>query len=34
VIAVPYFPDTPVEGASLVASSLADAEVAAALGLG
>ena len=34
VIAVPYFPDTPVEGASLVASSLADAEVATALGLG
>jgi HAD superfamily hydrolase (TIGR01509 family) len=34
VIAVPYFPDTPIAGASLVASSLGDAEVVAALGLG
>ena len=34
VIAVPYFPDTVIEGASLMARSLADPEVAAALGLG
>jgi HAD superfamily hydrolase (TIGR01509 family) len=34
VIAVPYFPDTVIEGASLAARSLADPEVAAALGLG
>jgi HAD superfamily hydrolase (TIGR01509 family) len=34
VIAVPYFPDTAIEGASLVARSLADPEVAGALGLG
>jgi HAD superfamily hydrolase (TIGR01509 family) len=34
VIAVPYFPDTPLDGASLQAGSLADPEVAAALGLG
>jgi HAD superfamily hydrolase (TIGR01509 family) len=33
VIAVPYFPDTPIEGASLVAGSLADPRVAAALGV-
>jgi HAD superfamily hydrolase (TIGR01509 family) len=33
VIAVPYFPDMPVEGASLTASSLAHPTVAAALGL-
>jgi HAD superfamily hydrolase (TIGR01509 family) len=33
VIAVPYFPDQTVPGASLLASSLADPEVAAALGL-
>ncbi|MBA3264446.1 MAG: HAD family phosphatase [Thermoleophilaceae bacterium] len=33
VIAVPYFPDTPIEGASLTASSLADPSVAAALGI-
>jgi HAD superfamily hydrolase (TIGR01509 family) len=33
VIAVPYFPDTPLDGASLQARSLADPEVAAALGL-
>jgi len=33
VVAVPYFPDTPIEGASLTARSLADPEVAAALGL-
>jgi hypothetical protein len=32
-VAVPYFPDTPIEGASLTARSLADPEVAAALGL-
>jgi HAD superfamily hydrolase (TIGR01509 family) len=34
VIAVPYFPDTHIEGASLAAGSLADPSVAAALGLG
>src|SRR3954447_18956995 len=34
VIAVPYFPDAVIEGASLAARSLADPEVAAALGLG
>jgi HAD superfamily hydrolase (TIGR01509 family) len=34
VIAVPYFPDAVIEGASLMARSLADPEVAAALGLG
>jgi HAD superfamily hydrolase (TIGR01509 family) len=33
VIAVPYFPDTEIEGASLAAGSLADASVAAALGV-
>ena len=33
VIAVPYFPDTRIEGASLEAESLADPSVAAALGL-
>jgi HAD superfamily hydrolase (TIGR01509 family) len=33
VIAVPYFPGTPMDGAALTAGSLADAEVAAALGL-
>ena len=33
VIAVPYFPDTEIEGASLAAGSLADASVAAALGI-
>jgi HAD superfamily hydrolase (TIGR01509 family) len=33
VIGVPYFPDAGLDGASLVASSLADPEVAAALGL-
>jgi hypothetical protein len=33
VIAVPYFPDTVIEGASLAARSLADPAVAAALGL-
>jgi HAD superfamily hydrolase (TIGR01509 family) len=33
VIAVPYLPDTYIDGASLAASSLADAHVAAALGL-
>jgi HAD superfamily hydrolase (TIGR01509 family) len=33
VIAVPYFPDTPIEGASLTASSLADPRVADALGV-
>ncbi|HYY83115.1 MAG TPA: HAD family hydrolase, partial [Beijerinckiaceae bacterium] len=33
VIAVPYFPGTPIEGASLTAGSLADAGVAAALGV-
>jgi HAD superfamily hydrolase (TIGR01509 family) len=33
VIAVPYFPDTRIEGASLAAGSLADPSVAAALGL-
>jgi HAD superfamily hydrolase (TIGR01509 family) len=34
VIAVPYLPDTVIEGASLLAGSLADPEVAAALALG
>jgi HAD superfamily hydrolase (TIGR01509 family) len=34
VIAVPYFPDTLVDGASLQAGSLADPQVGAALGLG
>jgi HAD superfamily hydrolase (TIGR01509 family) len=34
VIAVPYFPDTVIEGASMTAGSLADPDVAAALGLG
>jgi HAD superfamily hydrolase (TIGR01509 family) len=34
VIAVPYFPDTELPGASLSAASLADPRVAAALGLG
>jgi HAD superfamily hydrolase (TIGR01509 family) len=34
VIAVPYFPDTPIEGASLQAASLAEPQVSAALGLG
>jgi HAD superfamily hydrolase (TIGR01509 family) len=34
VIAVPYFADTVIEGASLLAGSLADPEVAAALALG
>ena len=33
VVAVPYFADTPIEGASLTAGSLADSEVAAALGV-
>jgi HAD superfamily hydrolase (TIGR01509 family) len=33
VIAVPYFPDTQIDGASLAAASLADASVAAALGV-
>jgi HAD superfamily hydrolase (TIGR01509 family) len=33
VIAVPYFPDTPAEGASLTVDSLADPRVAAALGV-
>jgi len=33
VIAIPYFPDTEIEGASLAASSLADPSVAAALGV-
>jgi len=33
VVAVPYFPDTRIEGASLTAVSLADAGVAAALGV-
>jgi HAD superfamily hydrolase (TIGR01509 family) len=33
VVAVPYFPDTPIEGASLTADSLAHPSVAAALGL-
>jgi HAD superfamily hydrolase (TIGR01509 family) len=33
VIAVPYFPDTAIEGASLAAGSLADSSVAAALGV-
>jgi HAD superfamily hydrolase (TIGR01509 family) len=33
VIAVPYFPDTRIEGASLAAGSLADPSVAAALGV-
>lgn len=33
VIAVPYFPDTPIDGASLAANSLADPSVAAALGI-
>jgi HAD superfamily hydrolase (TIGR01509 family) len=33
VIAVPYFPDTPLRGASLIADSLADPRVAAALGV-
>jgi len=33
VIAVPYFPDTEIDGASLAAGSLADASVAAALGV-
>jgi hypothetical protein len=33
VIAVPYFPDTRIEGASLAADSLADPSVAAALGV-
>jgi hypothetical protein len=32
-VAVPYFADTPIEGASLTAGSLADSEVAAALGV-
>jgi HAD superfamily hydrolase (TIGR01509 family) len=34
VIAIPYFPDLPIEGASLTAESLADPRVAEALGLG
>lgn len=34
VIAVPYFPDSPIEGASLQAGSLADPKVADVLGLG
>jgi len=34
VIAVPYFPDATIEGASLVAPSLAEPAVTAALGLG
>jgi HAD superfamily hydrolase (TIGR01509 family) len=33
VVAVPYFPDTPIEGASLTVASLADPAVAAALGI-
>jgi HAD superfamily hydrolase (TIGR01509 family) len=33
VIAVPYFPDLPIDGASLTADSLADPRVAAALGV-
>jgi HAD superfamily hydrolase (TIGR01509 family) len=33
VVAVPYFADTPIDGASLTARSLADPEVAAALGV-
>ena len=33
VIAVPYFPDTEIEGASLAARSLADSSVATALGV-
>jgi HAD superfamily hydrolase (TIGR01509 family) len=33
VVAVPYFPDLPIEGASLTAESLADPRVAAALGV-
>jgi HAD superfamily hydrolase (TIGR01509 family) len=33
VIAIPYFPDLPIEGASLTADSLADPRVAEALGL-
>jgi HAD superfamily hydrolase (TIGR01509 family) len=33
VIAVPYFPDTPIEGASLTAESLTDPRVAEALGV-
>jgi HAD superfamily hydrolase (TIGR01509 family) len=34
VVAVPYFPDLPIEGASLTADSLADPRVAEALGVG
>jgi hypothetical protein len=34
VVAIPYFPDMPIEGASLTADSLADPRVAEALGLG
>jgi HAD superfamily hydrolase (TIGR01509 family) len=34
VVAVPYFPDTPIEGASLSADSLADPRVAEVLGVG
>jgi HAD superfamily hydrolase (TIGR01509 family) len=34
VVAVPYFPDAPIEGASLTADSLEDPRVAEALGLG
>jgi HAD superfamily hydrolase (TIGR01509 family) len=34
VVAVPYFPDAPIEGASLSADSLADPRVAEALGVG
>jgi HAD superfamily hydrolase (TIGR01509 family) len=34
VVAVPYFPDLPVEGASLTVDTLADPRVAGALGLG
>jgi hypothetical protein len=33
VIAVPYLPDTRIEGASMAAGSLADSSVAAALGV-
>jgi hypothetical protein len=33
VIAVPYFPDAQIDGASLTAGSLADPSVAAALGV-
>jgi HAD superfamily hydrolase (TIGR01509 family) len=33
VVAVPYFPDVPIDGASLTARSLADPEVAAVLGV-